>query len=230
MVDRCYIIFIGSQTDLSSAMASRWRMEAVQQRTSLLVHMSHRNGPNTQLCRICREKYVQCIKNIYSAWKIFLLLQHWYVKCRQMCPQLKLQCFHLKVCKSADQKNNPFPVFPPLISVLQGNLCLLLNLSTKKEQYVIHDVQFQIQIQKINLVDNTAFKQTKMYIYFILVYFLWIKTIYLMLESKYWLSSAENVKSSSLPHLFNSICLEERFTLLVSDMYYSAEASLCTYS
>ena len=112
-------------------------------------------------------------------------------------------------CKSYYQKTNPFPVFPPLISVLQGNLCLLLNLSTKKEQYVIHDVQFQIQIQKINLVDNTAFKQTKMYIYFILVYFLWIKTIYLMLESKYWLSSAENVKSSSLPHLFNSICLEK---------------------
>ena len=70
MVDRCYIIFIGSRSDLSSAMASRWRMEAVQQRTSLLVHMSHRNGPNTQLCRICREKYVQCIKNIYSARKI----------------------------------------------------------------------------------------------------------------------------------------------------------------
>ena len=69
MVDRCYIIFIGSQSDLSSAMASRWRMEAVQQRTSLLVHMSHRNGPNTQLCRICREKYLQCMKNI-------LLQQH----------------------------------------------------------------------------------------------------------------------------------------------------------
>ena len=164
MVDRCYIIFIGSQTDLSSAMASRWRMEAVQQRTSLLVHMSHRNGPNTQLCRICREKYLQYMKNIFAT----------------PAPQLKLQCFHLRVCKSADQKNNPFPVFPTLISVLQGNLCLLLNLSTKKEQYVIHDVQFQIQIQKINLVDNTAFKQTKMYIYFILVYFMWIKTIYLM--------------------------------------------------
>ena len=153
-----------------------------------------------KICTV-HKKYLQCMKNIYSAWKIFLLLQHWYVKCRQMCPQLKLQCFHLRVCKSADQKNNPFPVFPPLISVLQGNLCLVLNLSTKKEQYVIHDVQFQIQIQKINLVDNTAFKQTKMYIYFILVYFLWIKTIYLMLESKYWLSTAENVRSSSLPHL-----------------------------
>ena len=84
MVDRCYIIFIGSQTDLSSAMASRWRMEAVQQRTSLLVHMSHRNGPNTQLCRICREKYLQCMKNIFAT----------------PAPQLKLQCFHLRVCKS----------------------------------------------------------------------------------------------------------------------------------
>ena len=95
MVDRCYIIFIGSQTDLSSAMASRWRMEAVQQRTSLLVHMSHRNGPNTQLCRICREKYLQCMKNIFAT----------------PAPQLKLQCFHLRVCKSYYQKTNPFPVF-----------------------------------------------------------------------------------------------------------------------
>ena len=168
MVDRCYIIFIGSQSDLSSAMASRWRMEAVQQRTSLLVHMSHRNGPNTQLCRICREKYIQCMKNI-------LLQQHASVEYSQMCPQLKLQCFHLRECKSCDQRTNPFPVFLPLISVLQGNLCLLLNLSTKKEQYVIHGVKFQIQIRKVNLlaaVDNMAFKQTEMYIYFI--YFLFI--------------------------------------------------------
>ena len=103
--------------------------------------------------------------------KYFCYTQHGYVECRQMCPQLKLQCFYLRVCKSADQKNNPFPVFPPLISVLQGNLCLLLNLSTKKEQYVIHDVQFQIQIQKINLVDNTADKQTKMYLLHSCIFF-----------------------------------------------------------
>ena len=95
MVDRCYIIFIGSRSDLSSAMASRWRMEAVQQRTSLLVHMSHRNGPNTQLCRIYREKYLQYMKNIFAT----------------PAPQLKLQCFHLRVCKSYYQKTNPFPVF-----------------------------------------------------------------------------------------------------------------------
>ena len=41
---------------LSTAMASKWRMEAVQQRTSLMVHISHNWEPNVHSLLIWKIK------------------------------------------------------------------------------------------------------------------------------------------------------------------------------